>query len=97
MITFQKRFEADPNSDNFTHVSNSKPSVPLNIVIKLSSANGSPAIKISDNLGKNTGDSETVHKVKESLGYVETPWANGDETTRWGVGDDDILTNSVRI
>ena len=70
--------------DDFTHVSNSKKSIPLNIVIKLSSASGRPAVKISDNVGKNTGDSETVNKVKETLGYVEKQWAAGDEKTRWG-------------
>ena len=53
-------------------------------MIKLSSANGRPAIKISDNVGKNTGDVETVHKVKATLGYIERDWAQGDEKTRWG-------------
>ena len=71
-------------TDDFTHASSDEKSFPLNIVIKLSSANGRPAIKISDNVGKNSGDSETVIKVKESLGYMEKTWANGNEKTRWG-------------
>ena len=82
--------------DDFTHISSEKKSLPLNIVIKLSSANGRPAIKISDNMGKNTGDSETVHKVKASLGYIEKSWINGDENTRWGVRDDEATATSVQ-
>lgn len=82
--------------DDFTHISNGKKSVPLNIVIKLSSANGSPAIKISDNVGKNTGDSETVHNVKKTLGYIEKPWTNGDETIRLGDGENETTMAPVR-
>lgn len=58
-------------------------------MIKLSSANNHPAIKISDNIGKNTGDSQIVHRVKQTLGYVENEWKDGDERTRWGGGKDE--------
>ena len=82
-------------TNDFTHISTGKKSVPLNIVIKISSASGRPAIKISDNIGKNTGDADTVHKVKETLGYVEKLWAAGNEKTRWGKGDQEELKASV--
>ena len=83
-------------TNDFIHPSNEKKSIPLNIVIKLSSASGRPAIKISDNIGKNTGDAETVHKVKETLGYVEKQWAAGDEKVRWGKEDHENMNGFVK-
>ena len=71
-------------TNDFVHKSDGKKSVPLNIVIKLSRAGGRPAIKISDNVGKNTGEPKTVADVKVRLGYTEKDWAKGDEALRWG-------------
>lgn len=71
-------------TNDYTRKSTGQKSVPMNIVIKLASAEGKPAIKISDNIGKNTGDASTVAEVKKRLGYTEHEWAGGDESTRWG-------------
>lgn len=74
-------------SDDFIQQSTGKKSVPLNIVIKIASASGRHAVKISDNIGKNTGDKATVDEVKQRLGYTEKTWAGGDEKTRWGTAE----------
>ncbi|OCK77844.1 nicotinate phosphoribosyltransferase [Lepidopterella palustris CBS 459.81] len=74
-------------TNDFTRKSTGKKSIPLNIVIKIASASGRSAVKISDNIGKNTGDKATVAEVKQRLGYEEKEWAGGDERTRWGKPD----------
>lgn len=56
-------------------------------MIKIASASGRHAVKISDNIGKNTGDKATVQEVKERLGYREKTWEGVDESTRWGTSD----------
>ncbi|KAF2141014.1 uncharacterized protein K452DRAFT_229409 [Aplosporella prunicola CBS 121167] len=71
-------------TNDFARESTGQKSVPLNIVIKIASAGGRAAVKISDNIGKNTGDKATVAEVKRRLGYEEKEWAGGDERRRWG-------------
>ncbi|KAM3455266.1 hypothetical protein MY3296_002454 [Beauveria thailandica] len=71
-------------TNDFTHRKTGTKSLPLNIVIKLSSAAGRPAIKISDNIEKNTGDKDLIQKVKEQIAYVENKWEGGKEDARWG-------------
>ncbi|KAF8807093.1 nicotinate phosphoribosyltransferase [Phlegmacium glaucopus] len=51
-------------TNDFRSVSNGEKSKPLNIVIKLSSVNNKPCIKLSDDMNKTTGDKETVDLVK---------------------------------
>jgi nicotinate phosphoribosyltransferase len=70
-------------TNDFWHLSKDEKSVPLNIVIKLSEANGNDAIKLSDDKGKNMGDEEVMRSVKEQVGYTEKSWRDGDEAHRW--------------
>jgi nicotinate phosphoribosyltransferase len=52
-------------------------------VIKLSTANGRNAVKLSDEKGKNTGDAATVQRTKEELGYQDRHWEEANEASRW--------------
>ncbi|CCE61954.1 hypothetical protein TPHA_0B02820 [Tetrapisispora phaffii CBS 4417] len=70
-------------NDFYKKTNSSIISEPLNIVLKLLELNGNHAIKISDNIGKNMGDPETIKKVKEVLGYSEKGWIGDNEAHRW--------------
>jgi nicotinate phosphoribosyltransferase len=70
-------------TNDFVSLSTQQKSVPLNIVIKISKANGNHAIKLSDDIGKNTGDDGLMRAVKEQVGYVDRSWVGGDEAHRW--------------
>ncbi|EMC94403.1 hypothetical protein BAUCODRAFT_35624 [Baudoinia panamericana UAMH 10762] len=71
-------------TNDFRHASDpQKKSVPLNIVIKLSEAAGRPAVKLSDDKGKNMGDDALVRRIKKEVGYEERTWEGGDEAHRW--------------
>ena len=77
---------SDPGTfftNDFWHLSKNEKSVPLNIVIKLSDAKGVPAVKLSDDIGKNMGPGSLVEKVKDQLGYTNKSWKEGDEAHRW--------------
>lgn len=50
-------------TNDFERVSRKAPSPALNLVIKLYSINGHPAVKISDDLTKNTGDKDEIAYV----------------------------------
>ena len=52
------------------HFTNDVGAVPLNIVIKMTSFNGIPVVKLSDNPSKNTGNQDDIRKVKEELGIT---------------------------
>ncbi|KAF4596449.1 nicotinate phosphoribosyltransferase [Pleurotus pulmonarius] len=68
-IGFKPSFGIGTNFTNdFRAASTGEKSKALNMVIKLSSVNDKPCVKISDDLTKNTGDPATVAYVKELFG-----------------------------
>ncbi|KAG8740189.1 nicotinate phosphoribosyltransferase [Ceratobasidium sp. 414] len=52
-------------TNDYKRLDNGERSMPLNMVIKLSSIEGKLCVKISDEISKNTGDPNTVKKVKQ--------------------------------
>lgn len=56
--------------DDFLKKREVEKSQPMNIVIKIQSADGQPCVKISDDLSKNTGLEDQVRRVKEQLGLL---------------------------
>lgn len=60
-------------TNDFITCSTGKKSTPLNVVIKLASAAGRPAVKITDAAGENTGDITTNRRVKRELGSKLQP------------------------
>ncbi|KAF7424326.1 nicotinate phosphoribosyltransferase [Pleurotus ostreatus] len=68
-IGFKPSFGIGTNLTNdFRAASTGEKSKALNMVIKLSSVDDKPCVKISDDLTKNTGDPATVAYVKELFG-----------------------------
>ena len=57
-------------ADDYLKKRAAEKSRPMNIVIKIRSADGQPCVKISDDLTKNTGLEDQVRLVKEQLGLL---------------------------
>ncbi|KAF8318458.1 nicotinate phosphoribosyltransferase [Clavulina sp. PMI_390] len=68
-IGFQASFGVGTSLTNdFKTLSTGEKSKALNIVIKLSEIDGKQCVKLSDDLGKNTGDQAAVAQLKRELG-----------------------------
>ncbi|CEL55749.1 nicotinate phosphoribosyltransferase [Rhizoctonia solani AG-1 IB] len=58
-------------TNDYKRTDNGQRSKPLNMVVKIASAEGKPCVKISDDITKNTGDPEVVIQIKKKFG-IET-------------------------
>ena len=55
-----------------TNLTNDVGAEPLSIVVKATSANGKPLVKLSDNLNKSLGKPKIIEKYKRAFGYKST-------------------------
>ncbi len=69
-IELHQKFSAEINCSFGigTHFTNDVGCKPLNIVIKMDSCEGVPAIKLSDSAGKSTGNSQAIENCRYQLG-----------------------------
>lgn len=80
---FDSAFGVGTSFTNDFESASGRRSAPLNVVMKLTSAGGKPAIKIGDTVGKCSGDRDTLDRVMAELHHQYMDWAEGDESTRW--------------
>lgn len=81
---FESAFGVGTSFTNDFESTSDQRSAPLNVVMKLMTADGKPAIKIGDTVGKSSGDRDTLERVMAELSSHYRDWAEGDESERWG-------------
>lgn len=67
---FRPRIQVSPGWG--TNLTNDLGLRPVSIIVKPIEANGQPAVKLSDNIAKATGDKEEVERYKHEFGYRDS-------------------------